>query len=225
MGKHIIYISGQIIISHQPSFPWMKGIPLPICNLLGFLVVWPEPCQYRVNQPLGKRVWGASSNQHWRTWYISLCIIYVNIYSFTYIIIIIYIYIFVFWLSTMSVYYKKSFCRNGCSSNVASKRTSCVLTTVDGWNPNNHLGWCWNPINNGKNYQPQLVIAGFQPSTVPLNLEKFHRGSSGRSFLASGFCLAANGPWFVSLGTWGPGGAQMVETSKKLQYIYIYENI
>ncbi len=23
----------------------------------------------------------------------------------------------------------------------------------------------WNPINNGKNYQPQLVIAGFQPST------------------------------------------------------------
>ena len=22
--------------------------------------------------------------------------------------------------------------------------------------PNNHLGWCWNPINNGKNYQPQL---------------------------------------------------------------------
>ncbi len=21
----------------------------------------------------------------------------------------------------------------------------------------NHLGWCWNPINNGKNYQPQLV--------------------------------------------------------------------
>ncbi len=24
----------------------------------------------------------------------------------------------------------------------------------------------WNPINNGINYQPQLVIAGFQPSTV-----------------------------------------------------------
>ena len=23
--------------------------------------------------------------------------------------------------------------------------------------PNNHLGWCWNPINNGINYQPQLV--------------------------------------------------------------------
>ena len=20
-----------------------------------------------------------------------------------------------------------------------------------------HLGWCWNPINNGKNYQPQLL--------------------------------------------------------------------
>ncbi len=30
--------------------------------------------------------------------------------------------------------------------------------TVDGWNPiPNHLGWCWNPINNGINYQPQLV--------------------------------------------------------------------
>ena len=31
---------------------------------------------------------------------------------------------------------------------------------------NNHLGWCWNPINNGINDQPQLVNAGFQPSTV-----------------------------------------------------------
>ena len=29
-----------------------------------------------------------------------------------------------------------------------------------------HLGWCLNPINNGINYQPQLVLAGFQPSTV-----------------------------------------------------------
>ena len=38
--------------------------------------------------------------------------------------------------------------------------------TVDGRNPNNHLGWCWNPVNNGMNYQPQLVIAGFQPLTV-----------------------------------------------------------
>ncbi len=26
----------------------------------------------------------------------------------------------------------------------------------------------WNPINNGKNYEPQLKIAGFQPSTVPV---------------------------------------------------------
>ena len=29
--------------------------------------------------------------------------------------------------------------------------------TVDGWNLANHLGWCWNPINNGINYQHQLV--------------------------------------------------------------------
>jgi len=29
-----------------------------------------------------------------------------------------------------------------------------------------HLG-CINPVNNGINYQPQLVIAGFLPSTVP----------------------------------------------------------
>ena len=27
--------------------------------------------------------------------------------------------------------------------------------------PNNHLGCFWNPINNGLNYQPQLVSAGF----------------------------------------------------------------
>ena len=39
--------------------------------------------------------------------------------------------------------------------------------TVDGWNPKaNHLGWCQNLVNNGITYQPQLVIAGFQPSTV-----------------------------------------------------------
>ena len=25
----------------------------------------------------------------------------------------------------------------------------------------NHLGWCWNLVNNGINYQPQLVLAGF----------------------------------------------------------------
>ncbi len=30
--------------------------------------------------------------------------------------------------------------------------------------PNNHLGWCWNPINNGINYLS--TGAGFQPSTV-----------------------------------------------------------
>ncbi len=31
--------------------------------------------------------------------------------------------------------------------------------------PNNHLV-CKNPTNNGRSDQPQLVIAGFQPSTV-----------------------------------------------------------
>ena len=40
---------------------------------------------------------------------------------------------------------------------------------------NNHLGWCWNPIKNGKNYQPQLVIAGFQPSTVVICLNTILR--------------------------------------------------
>ena len=28
------------------------------------------------------------------------------------------------------------------------------------------LRWCKNPANNGINYQPQLVIAGFFPSTI-----------------------------------------------------------
>ena len=33
-----------------------------------------------------------------------------------------------------------------------------IIHTVDGSEIlNNHLGWCWNPINNGINYQPQLV--------------------------------------------------------------------
>ena len=40
--------------------------------------------------------------------------------------------------------------------------------TVDGSEiPNNHLGCIPNPINNGDfHYQPQLVFAGVQPSTV-----------------------------------------------------------
>ena len=46
--------------------------------------------------------------------------------------------------------------------------------TVDGWNPANHLGWCWNPINNGINYQPQQVNAGFQG---PINSIREHIGS------------------------------------------------
>ena len=38
------------------------------------------------------------------------------------------------------------------------------VATVDGWNLANHLGWSWNPINNGINYLS--TGAGFQPSTV-----------------------------------------------------------
>ena len=39
-------------------------------------------------------------------------------------------------------------------------------TTVDGRNPiPNHLGYI-NLVNNGINYQPQLVLFGFLPSTV-----------------------------------------------------------
>ena len=37
--------------------------------------------------------------------------------------------------------------------------------TVDGRHPANHLE-CINLVNNGINYQPQLVKAGFQPSTI-----------------------------------------------------------
>ena len=38
---------------------------------------------------------------------------------------------------------------------------------VDGRNPKaNHLGCFGNPVNNVINYQPQLVTAGFLPSTV-----------------------------------------------------------
>ena len=60
--------------------------------------------------------------------------------------------------------------------------------TVDGWNLANHLGWCWNPINNGKNYQPQLVLAGFQPSTVVREFPLFISGKS-RLVKYSSICL------------------------------------
>ena len=44
---------------------------------------------------------------------------------------------------------------------------SVMHDKVDGSEiPNNHLGCFWNPVNNVINYQPQLVLAGFLPSTV-----------------------------------------------------------
>ena len=39
---------------------------------------------------------------------------------------------------------------------------------VDGWNPANHLGWCWNPINKWEKLPRNKIGAGFQPSTVSL---------------------------------------------------------
>ena len=50
--------------------------------------------------------------------------------------------------------------------------------TVDGSEiPNNHLGWCWNPVNSGMNYQPQLVQDFFHQQyvsfRVPGNLQPF----------------------------------------------------
>ena len=39
--------------------------------------------------------------------------------------------------------------------------------TVDRRNPKaNHLGWCYNPVKNGINYQPQLVSRIPEPSIV-----------------------------------------------------------
>ena len=40
-------------------------------------------------------------------------------------------------------------------------RKLVAWNTVDGRNPANHLGRCQNSANNGINYQPQLVTAGF----------------------------------------------------------------
>ena len=46
--------------------------------------------------------------------------------------------------------------------------------TVDGAEiPNNHLLDVYNPINNGKDYQPQLGCRISEPSTVPLKLPHF----------------------------------------------------
>ena len=62
-----------------------------------------------------------------------------------------------------------------------------------------HLGWCWNPINNGKNYQPQLVIGGFQPSTVSAFLRaSLAMPQSGmQSAIASSthFAIGSGLPW------------------------------
>ena len=57
----------------------------------------------------------------------------------------------------------------GGSGYVSSQEGICIgwswIPTVDGWNPA-PPGIYANPLqNNGINYQPQLVIAGFLPST------------------------------------------------------------
>ncbi len=73
----------------------------------------------------------------------------------------------------------------------------------------------WNPINNGKNYQPQLVNAGFQPSTVAskfskARLERGHKGIAFRTAAGVGWILRwQGGPWrsvleggFKGVGGW-----------------------
>ena len=103
-------------------------------------------------------------------------------------------------------------------------------------------------MNNEKNYLS--TGAGFQPSTVwwiyatcfffvPLNLEKFHRCSSGMSFW-QWICLAANGPWWFPLVHGGPGELKCWKHHKiynmhiwiyntckfeKYVYMYVYKNV
>ena len=59
----------------------------------------------------------------------------------------------------------------------------CVFRTIIGRLDKKSQWYCWrlkscttrdvwNPVNNRINYQPQLVLAGFQPSTVPATSEK-----------------------------------------------------
>ena len=58
-----------------------------------------------------------------------------------------------------------------------------VFRTIIGWLDKKSQWYCWrlkscttrdvwNPVNTGINYQPQLVLAGFQSSTVPATSEK-----------------------------------------------------
>ncbi len=64
-----------------------------------------------------------------------------------------------------------------------SRHQSCwsLSGTVDGWNPiPNHLGWCWNPINNGRKTTCPSTGAGFQPSTVSPQWWSETRKFSGR---------------------------------------------
>ena len=67
-----------------------------------------------------------------------------------------------------------------------------LFGTVDGWNPANHPGWCWNPVNNGINYLS--AGAGFQPSTVRTH---FFFSTTGRFLQTIDFTcrLILNGAW------------------------------
>ncbi len=53
-----------------------------------------------------------------------------------------------------------------CGKPVFLSHRWCSFHTLDGWNLKQPPGMYETPKNNGINYQPQLVNAGFQPSTV-----------------------------------------------------------
>ena len=88
-------------------------------------------------------------------------------------------------------------------------RNSCVILcdTVDGWNPANHLGWCWNPINNGISttnlnwlaISSRWSISKFHPSAEKPFLQIY--GPSHRGWFHSHLGWWNRDP-FQQLGNW-----------------------
>ena len=112
------------------------------------------------------------------------------------------------------------FCKE-CSHHIAVLRVILyrwILVSSYGWwlkSGDHHLGWCWKPINNGINYQPQLVF------TPDFSHQPYHLVSSEKCFPVPTSAAVSLDSWMKSNTKNTPSKFHRIYFQKKM-HIYIY---
>ncbi len=112
------------------------------------------------------------------------------------------------------------FCKE-CSHHIAVLRVILyrwILVSSYGWwlkSGDHHLGWCWKPINNGINYQPQLVF------TPDFSHQPYHLVSSEKCFPVPTSAAVSLDSWMKSNTKNTPSKFHRIYFQKKI-HIYIY---